>query len=83
MNDEAGARPANRKTNGADGWIRGDWERGVRAKAVSPLRSATAVQKTLGDWTVQLRRRWRCATLLRVIDPRSDGAGVAGHMCDA
>jgi len=26
-------------TNGADGCARGDWERGVRAKAVSPLRS--------------------------------------------
>jgi len=44
MNDEAEARPANRMTNGADGCAREDWERGVRAKAVSPLRFATAVQ---------------------------------------
>jgi len=61
MNDEAEARPANRMTNGADGWARGDWERGVRVKAVSPLRSslhfssarqvATAVQDALRGLT--------------------------------
>jgi len=43
-NDEAEARPANRMTIGAGGWVRGDWECGVLAKAVSSLRFATAVQ---------------------------------------
>jgi len=38
------ARPANRMANGADGCAWGDWKLEVRAKAVSPLRSATAVQ---------------------------------------
>ena len=46
-------------TNGADGWARGDRERGVRAKAVSSLRFATAVQNTPGGWMIRLRRRWR------------------------
>jgi len=31
-------------TNGSIGCTRGDWKRGVRAKAVSSLRFATAVQ---------------------------------------
>jgi len=44
---QAERRPAYRMTNGVGGWVRSNWERGVRAKAVSSLRSATAVQDAL------------------------------------
>jgi len=50
-NDEA--RPANIMTNGAGGRVWGDWKRGVRAKAVSPLRFATAVHDALRGLTRQ------------------------------
>jgi len=58
-NDEAEARPANRMTNGADGCARRGWERGVRAEAVSPLRSATAVQDALRCWMLCEVEHWR------------------------